>query len=323
MIQQWPRRVAALIFLCAWSGWAAAGEPSGIRVTAAAELGRTDVLHAVAAHRERVIAVGDAGLVLESGDGGRQWERQELADAPPLIDACACESGRFFLLDFRGGLWRLEGAGADPKWQRQEIPGARSLAITCDPDGRLWAVGEQSSILRSDDAGTTWLYRAPESVDRLLTDVVFLDRERARIVGEFGSYFASDDGGAQWQRGPDIPDELYPHAVHATPGGELVVVGNGGGVYRLQSGTWRAEGTGDDSALYGINGIGESVIAVGERGMAFLQGRDAHWQAHPLLPAGMLPSRYLRGLSALGDGALVAVGERALLRLEVETGGAP
>lgn len=330
MIQHRLRLAAALISVCALPslpGAQAEPEPPLLRVVASASLGETEVLHAVAAHSGRVVAVGDAGLVLESKDGGKHWERHELAGAPPLIDVCACGNGRFFFLDFRGGLWRAreveggEGPVGAGRWERHTIGETRSLALTCDPAGRLWAVGEQSAVMRSNDQGLTWTSVMPGAVDRLLTDIVFLDRERGRIVGEFGTYLLSDDGGGEWREGPAIPGELYPHAVAGSSNGDLVVVGNGGGVFRSNAETWSADRAGVDNALYGVVAVGASWVAIGERGVALHGSHDGSgdvvWHPVQLLRAGATPSRYLRGLDTLEDGALIAVGAQALLRVEI------
>ena len=290
----------------------------------------------MAQHADHVIAVGDKGLVLESPDGARHWERVVLEGKPPLIDVAACPDGSFFLIDFRRGLWSRSASGS--AWRRTPIrlgAGAgddlapRALALTCDPSGRLWAVGEQSSILRSDDRGSHWRDTSPDRRDRLLTAIAFLDDARGRVVGEFGTYFETEDGGDVWTRGPDLPDDLYPQAAYFASDGRIWAVGNHGRIVRFDSsrgggsgrGAWQPEPSGTRVALYGIARVGAQLVAVGAGGIGVSReldtradGSDA-WQVLSWSPAQSGESAgYLRGIADLGERVFVTVGQGLALR---------
>ena len=184
----------------------------------------------------------------------------------------------------------------------------------------MWAVGEDSSILRSDDGGSRWRATLPDGTDRLLTAIGFIGADQVRVVGEFGTTFMSDDGGGTWRRGPDIPGELYPHAAHIGTDGTLWAVGATGHIYRLgpDEAHWEAEASGTARALYGVAGVGARLVAVGAGGEALL--REEAWRALAL------PSRpgvawSWRGIAALGPQAFVAVGEGGVMRVEWAAGG--
>ncbi len=300
-----------------------ANRPGDLRVVYAGSA--IDGLQAVARNARQVIAVGARGRVFVSRDGAETWERTAIAGRPPLIDVAACPDGSFFLLDFRRGLWRR--GDTDDRWERRAIavagldPTPRSLALRCDPAGRLWAVGEESSILSSDDRGVRWQSTLPDRTDRLLTAIGFVDTDRVRVLGEFGTTFLSDDAGATWQRGPDIPEELYPHAAHVAGDGTLWVVGATGHIYRLAPGPerWEAEASGTTRALYGRARVGPSLVAVGAGGEALL--RDDGWRALAL-PRRAGVAWAWRGIASLGPGVFVAVGEGGAMRVAWPSGAA-
>lgn len=288
----------------------------------------SDSLQAIARHEKRIVAVGSKGTALESVDGGAHFERSSLPGRPALIDVTVCPDGRFYLLDFRSGLWSrpVSGRPAEP-WVRgvlgtdEEGPPPRLLALCCDPTGTLWAVGEESTVLRSADAGATWARVLPDRSDRLLTAVGFADARRGRVLGEFGSYFESEDGGVSWRVGPAIPEDFYPHAAVFAADGRSWVVGNIGLVYRLDPGAeaWVAEQTGTRDAFYGAALVGSQVVAVGAGGRGRrrpLAGSAAVVRWRPLSGrVGSGVARDWRGVVALRDDSFLAVGNAGLLRV--------
>ncbi len=315
--------------LLAWgvtSGAAAAAADCAPGCAVFAEaVGTHDAMQAVARSGTRLLAVGSKGRVSVSEDGGRSWGSEAIDGRPPLIDVSACPDGRFFLLDFRRGLWARDGDGG---WERRPIdpgvegvaPGAgppRSLALRCDPAGRLWAVGEDSSILRSDDDGRTWRATYADHSDRLLTALGFVDAERVLVVGEFGSVLVSDDGGATWRDGPRLPEDLYPHALHVGDDGRAWCVANTGLIHRLDvdAEAWVREPAGTSRALFGVARVGASLVAVGAGAAAVARsveaGSDPAWRPFALIE-GRRAARDWRGVVALDEGAWIAVGEAGL-----------
>ncbi|MCU0963189.1 MAG: hypothetical protein MUF48_24105, partial [Pirellulaceae bacterium] len=102
------------------------------------------------------------------------------------------------------------------------------------------------------------------------------------------------------------------------------VVGLNGTIWATEDGaqSWQSVQSGNNAPLYGIAGVGDALLAVGENG-AVLHHRlgDAAWA--PL--AGTTRSRgYLRGVAGLGDGSfVVAGGGGTLFAVTTPDGGAP
>ncbi|MCV2219529.1 WD40/YVTN/BNR-like repeat-containing protein [Thauera sp. Sel9] len=107
----------------------------------------------------RVVAVGNAGVILVSADGGTTWS--QVADVP-----------------------------------RSEI--ANKLArVRTAPGGIAVATGEMGALLMSHDFGGTWM-RIRDEEDLAWNDVALIGEARMVVVGEFGRILVSEDGGATW-----------------------------------------------------------------------------------------------------------------------------
>jgi len=155
------------------------------------------------------VAVGQDGIVLKTGDGGKTWNRIPIE--LPLLD------------------WQV----AQPHY----------FAVSRGADAQhLWAVGPVGAIIRSQDGGETWENLSlwcdmsfdnfatsdpaddPESTLRLnpcdvtLNGVSFPTNTDGWVAGEFGIILRTQDGGVTWQRQrnvhnlpkytrPELPEE--------------------------------------------------------------------------------------------------------------------
>ncbi len=155
------------------------------------------------------VAVGQDGIVLKTGDGGKTWNRIPIE--LPLQD------------------WQV----AQPHY----------FAVSRGADAQhIWAVGPVGAIIRSQDGGETWENLSlwcdmsfdnfatsdpaddPESTLRLnpcdvtLNGVSFPTNTDGWVAGEFGIILRTQDGGVTWQRQrnvhnlpkytrPELPEE--------------------------------------------------------------------------------------------------------------------
>lgn len=135
-------------------------------------------LHAVQILPQRIVAVGDGGLVLTSASAGAAWG---FADLQLPKDVAAC-------LDFRA----IHGVGK-----------------------HAWVVGRPGSfVLATTDAGATWALQ-PTGHTTPLHGVFFLDSQRGWAVGDLGAILSSNDGGKTWKvqrQGAKRSSALFVHA---------------------------------------------------------------------------------------------------------------
>ena len=290
-----------------------------VRAEAAKPVQRFDRLQALVGDGHggggELLAVGSYGVVLRSSDGGASWERQVLPGGPPLIDIARCADGSTAALAFDGALWVQEAApssssssASSPRdWQRRALPLRRAapLALSCDPGGRYWVVGEFSAILWSGDGGESWV-DVSLGEDALLTAIHFFDAQRAFIFGEFGTFLSSEDGGATWRARTPIAEDFYTQAaVFASPHEGWVVGVNGTIFYTGDGGeSWQQEPAPTAAPLYGAVLHGGVPVVVGGLGTVLIR-RGGRWSALPVEP----PVRgYLRGVVSSGPDHLVVVG---------------
>lgn len=153
--------------------------------------------------------LGQAGLVLHSGDDGQTWQAQRIG--PHTLRAgLALEEGRVLLVAGDGGtLWR---AGLQPSadasrprqtWLQVATPQADWRWLRRSADGRsLWLGGqgpEGGQLARSDDLGLSWHPVPLPSTATPRPPVYDAARGRWWMAGRDGSLLSSTDDGASWQ----------------------------------------------------------------------------------------------------------------------------
>ena len=192
-----PGRLSALLLACAASfpAWAAVVTPVSQGI-------RHDALFGLCLEGENGIAVGDAGVVMRSGDGGDSWQRQAGFTQAALLDV-NCGPGAQFIVGQEGLVYRREGDGF-----RQLDSGSdqRLLAVTSNEDGLVFAVGGFGTVLRSTDNGESWEALSFDW-EAILNDflephiyaVDIADDGAITIAGEFALVMRSTDGGDNWE----------------------------------------------------------------------------------------------------------------------------
>ena len=188
------RGIAALIALACMSA-AYAGEP----VTVAHQGIAHDALYDVCFDARGGIAVGAAGVILESDVNGTGWTPATAQPTALALLGVACGEGRRIAVGQLGELFIDEGSG----W-RAVATGTeqRLLAVAINRSGVAVAVGGFGSVLVSHDAGETWeapVFDWPTIVedfaDPHLYDVAVSESGVITLVGEFGIVMRSEDAG--------------------------------------------------------------------------------------------------------------------------------
>lgn len=143
------------------------------------------------------VAVGNDGVILHSGDGGRSWI-------------------------------------ASTNVPRSEIANKLNR-VRVGTDGIAIATGEMGALLLSKDYGNTWT-RMRDEEDVAWNDAAIVDGVHIRVVGEFGRILLSDDGGASWTEvEAPVPSSLMSvafrdadHGIAVGLEGVILTTANGG-----------------------------------------------------------------------------------------------
>ncbi len=148
---------------------------------------------------QRGWAVGDKGMVLSTTDGGQRWQLQknitnnDLASIKLLIDGrvgrIVDRSGRVFLTYDDGNEWTV---------QTQIQKDKKNLAVYANNDKKKgWLIDTDNSIVSTVDGGENWFPQTSRSHN--FNEVVFVDNDKALIVGSNGIILFSDNGGVSWK----------------------------------------------------------------------------------------------------------------------------
>ena len=266
-----------------------------------ARLAARALLISVAAAGERLVAVGDRGVIVLSDDRGASWTQAASVPAQALLTGvCFFDARRgvavghdevILVTDDAGDHWNL--AHYAPEAQRP------LLDVWCGAGGLGLAVGAYSTYLVSADDGKSWSAqgftpsRAPQPASRAraardssgigsqgggyhLNRIVGAAGSRLYVAGEAGHLYRSDDAGAHWQ------ELASPYAgsffdVLPLGGDALLAIGLRGNLYRSEDagGSWRRIETHTVAMLDGAALLAPDQVAVVGLSGVVLVSRDA------------------------------------------------
>ena len=228
-------------------------------------------------------------------------------------------------------------------WIQAPVP-VRQLLTAVDfiDDKRGWAVGHDSLVLHTNDAGETWTvqYRDPEIeveddegfgyLEKPLMDVWFRDANTGIAVGAYGLMLRTDDGGKTWEDVSyvvDNEDGFHYNAITEVKGAGLFLVGEMGTMYRSTDygDTWETlEDLPYDGSLFGVSGTGDvgGVVAWGLRGNVFRSNDfgDNWRQVRLNTPRGTPVTATLAGGQLAADGRLILVGVGGVVAISDDRG---
>ncbi|WP_428309807.1 WD40/YVTN/BNR-like repeat-containing protein [Hydrocarboniphaga sp.] len=197
------------------------------------------------------------------------------------------------------------------KWAQVAVP-VRSMltALSFADDQTGWAVGDDATILKTEDGGKSWMLQnfEPEKETAFLS-VVAIDANHALAAGAVGLLYATRDGGLSWNEvvAPAIREpELFLHAIVRLNDGSLFVAGESGMLGVGSAGKWQRLKSPYDGSLFGALPRGKKgALIFGLRGQAYVSDdvRGNRWSRVALgSDAG------LYGGVMLADGRAVLVG---------------
>ena len=282
-----------------------------VREAEQSPLRRTDNFQAISAFEQTIVAVGSAGVILNSTDGGQSWQRRVIDSWPSFLDVTHCDDGLFAALAFEGEVWRSSDRGAS--WNRSALSTEEApQAIQCDPTGQLWVVGSFSTISVSRDRGASWQTSSLDE-DVIFTDIQFFDANTAYITGEFGSLLKTTDAGASWDYLPPMPDEFYPQSMYFSDLNRGWIAGLGGVLLATTDGgmSWETQSTGSLVTLYSLASVGEQLFVIGGEGAIF-RFQGGGWTP---VDHGQPFRQLLRGIESLPDGRLIVAGPGGTLQI--------
>ncbi|ROM98007.1 WD40/YVTN/BNR-like repeat-containing protein [Pseudomonas brassicacearum] len=229
------------------------------------------VMLAVTRAGDRLVAVGERGIVLLSDDSGQSWHQ---AQVPVSVSLTAVQ-----FVDNEQG-WAV---------------GHMGVVLHSTDGGQTWvkqldgiATAELARVLAQQSNDPKQLKDAERLVadgpDKPFLDLYFRDRRNGFVVGAYGLILRTVDGGDSWQpwmQQVENPDDLNLYGIRAA-GSALLIVGERGLLLRSSDNgrSFQALESPYEGSFFGLQGssTGE-VVAFGLRGNAYRSGDEgANWR---------------------------------------------
>jgi photosystem II stability/assembly factor-like uncharacterized protein len=244
------------------------------------------VLQTAARAGERIVAIGERGLVVLSDDQGRRWRQARQVPVSVSLTALSfVDSQRGWAVGHGGVV--LHTADGGETWTRQADGVALAKAALADAEQRS---AQRPGDLAAERALADARRLIDDGADKPLLDVRFIDARHGWVVGAYNLFFETTDGGASWRSVStrlDNPRALHLNAL-AVRGQTVFIAGEQGVLYRSldvgqtfqtlaspYKGSWFSLALGDDGA----------VTLGGLRGNAFRSADGgASWSAIEGLP---------------------------------------
>jgi photosystem II stability/assembly factor-like uncharacterized protein len=196
----------------------------------AADTSGAPLLDITCISKDRAVAVGGYGYLLETANGGNSWskvvDRMDNENGWHL-NAIAHVPGSNTLIAAgeKGLLFRSRDNGLS--WKSLQSPYDGSFfGVTAMKDGSVVAYGLQGNLWISRDQGDSWR-QVQTGVTRGINDAAQLDDGTLVLVGGAGVVLVSRDGGNSVAL-QYLQDRESVSAVLPLTGGELVMVGDAG-----------------------------------------------------------------------------------------------
>lgn len=302
----------AALFVGLAVGVACAGEGKRLtdlldRPAATSVRASKSTLLAVTRAGDRLVAVGELGIILLSDDHGASWRQAKVPTSVALTTVRFLSGSEGWEVG-HGGIV-LHSSDGGETWRKQ-FDGKQAAAV-------------ELAAARAGEGGDKRLRDAErlvaEGADKPFLDVQFVDQRRGFIVGAYGLIFATADGGKSWQslKGRlDNPKGRHLYALDVA-GSDIVIAGEQGALYRSPDGgeTFFEVKTPYVGSYFGAL-RGNGLLVFGLRGNAYRSADDgASWQKVDL----GLPVTVTAG-ARLADGSLALVDETGRL-LQSRDGG--
>lgn len=209
---------------------------------------------------ERLVAVGERGIVVTSDDGGTTW-RQSAVPVSVTLTAVAFPTPEAGWVVGHDGVV-LHSTDGGRSWVKQfDGEQANALLLAAARDG-LEAVKADTNADPTARADAEWAVEDAEAgaafgPSRPLLGLHFDGPQDGFVVGSYGQIFRTRDGGKTWTfagRGIENPEGYHYNAIDRLPSGDLVIPGEAGRVYLStdDGATWRTLETGQFGHVYGV-----------------------------------------------------------------------
>ncbi|MCG8324913.1 MAG: YCF48-related protein [Thiotrichales bacterium] len=164
-----------------------------------APLAEHSLLLDITAYENKLIAVGERGHVLLSGDDGKTWQQIEVPTRSTLTGVFLLDERHAWAVGHDAVILRTTDGGRS--WQRvyhdpeQERP---LLDVWFSDEHNGVAIGAYGYFLQTTDGGRSWRDRTIAEEDFHLNQIAAGVAGQLIMAGEAGNIYYSEDSGAEW-----------------------------------------------------------------------------------------------------------------------------
>ena len=142
-------------------------------------------------------AVGVAGTLIKTTDGGNNWNRIYCGTWDILNTVYFTDAYIGYIAGEKGRILKTTDAGQH--WDSLITNTTRTLySIVFVNNNTGYAAGDSGTILKTTNGGTTWNTLTSGTANRLLS-LSFIDENNGMATGNNGTALKTTDGGATWQ----------------------------------------------------------------------------------------------------------------------------
>lgn len=156
-------------------------------------------------------------------------------------------------------------------WQQAElVPTRTTLTAVTMVGENVWAVGHDTTILYSSDAGEHWVSQFEDKERQMpLLDVMFINESSGFAIGAYGTYLTTFDGGKNWNDSLIMEDQdFHLNKIIQVDEYRYFVVAEAGNAYRsFDAGkSWELIEMPYSGSMFGVVSYNNQIITYGLRG---------------------------------------------------------
>jgi photosystem II stability/assembly factor-like uncharacterized protein len=271
---------------------------------------------------DRLVAVGEQGVILFSDDRGSHWEQASVPVSVLLTAIDFVDSQQGWAVGHDGAI--LQTVDGGESWQAQ----MGGLSLTELQRDALQTLIDNPPEGLSQEQLDNWLYALDDVTFALeegampaLLDVRFINARLGFVLGGYGALFRTDDGGISWRSIGHLlpnPDRLHLNALLPTRSGRLLIAGEAGLlIYSDDRGrSWQSADSPYSGSFFALH-ESDQIYLMGLRGHLYSSASGLDWQLEPL------PTDATLSAAAAGPQQMILLGQGGALLINEGQGFQP
>ncbi len=212
-------------------------------------------------------------------------------------------------------------------WQQsKQVPTRTTLTAVTMVGNNVWAVGHDTTIIHSADAGQTWQLQFSDVERQMpLLDVLFINESEGYAIGAYGTYLTTFNGGKSWQDGLISEEQdFHLNKIIKIDEFKLFAVAEAGNAYRsFDAGkNWEPIELPYSGSMFGVISLGNEILTYGLRGHVLISDNfgESFREINSPVQDSLFGSEIMNGNSAIivgANGAMLKYANGQLSKVDV------